>query len=68
MGTFIQHALREEKIAKVKNSKLKNANEWVKNVWNAELKNANQLIFFGNTELDPSIFHEMWKQKLRGFI
>ena len=39
-------SLREENIAKEKNAKLKNANEWPKSLCNAELKNANQLIVF----------------------
>ena len=39
-----------EKIAKEKNMKLKNANEWPKHLRNVELKNANKLIVFGNAE------------------
>ena len=38
-----------------KNAKLKNANEWPKNLSNAELKNANQLTVFGNAELKIAI-------------
>ena len=40
---------------KKKNAKLKNENEWPKNLWNAELKNANQLIVFGNAALKIAI-------------
>ena len=46
---------REEKIAKEKNAKLRNGNEWPKNLRNAELKNSNQLIVFGNAELKIAI-------------
>ena len=54
---LLYSTLREGKIAKEKNAKLKNANEWLKILWNAELKNKNQLIVFGNTELKIAIHH-----------
>ena len=47
----VYFSLMEENIAKEKNGKLKNANEWPKSLCNAELKNANQLIVFRNAEV-----------------
>ena len=46
----VYFSLMEENIAKEKNGKLKNANEWPKSLCN-ELKNANQLIVFRNAEV-----------------
>ena len=51
----IKLTLREAKITKEKNAKLKKVNERPKNLWNAELKNANQVIVFGNAELKIAI-------------
>ena len=70
--TFITYLVKREYFKRRKDgkrkkkTKLKNADEWPKNLGNAELKNANQLILFGNTELQIAIHQSFvkWENKI----